>query len=170
MARPCACFAGLVTEVRLPAPDGPQDVGAALGGGHAVRAGRHAAFLRHQHDREGGQGHHRVSSSPALSVLVPEPDPIAPKLGGLRQAQTEQLVSGAAVLHLTSLNSTPRSGRLYSPDFSSTFSKSESKWEQWESKQMYGCRHCGCHGRGCAAGDSRLCISDVTSVASDWPE
>lgn len=82
VAWPCACLAGLVTEVRLPAPDGPQDVGAALGGGHAVRAGRHAAFLRHQHDGEGGPGHHRVSSSPALSVLVPQPDPVAPKLGG----------------------------------------------------------------------------------------
>lgn len=118
VAGPCACFAGLVTEVRLPAPDGPQDVGAALRGGHAVRAGRHAALLRHQHDREGGQGHHRVSSSPALSLLVPEPDPVARKLGGT-PASTDR----AAGVRVTSLSCTPSCGHLYSPDFSSTFSK-----------------------------------------------
>lgn len=62
-----ACLAGVAAEVRLPAPDGAAAGGAALGRGHAVGPRGHAAVLRHQHDGQGGQEHHRVSHTRTFS-------------------------------------------------------------------------------------------------------
>lgn len=67
-----ACLAGVAAEVWLPAPHGAAAGGAALGRGHAGGPRRHAAVLRHQHDGQGGQEHHRVSHVRVLGASEPD--------------------------------------------------------------------------------------------------